>query len=394
MVTVSRLWRAWGTGVLAASLSVAVGCGEAAKQAPAPKEVSVPWARPRVQVVTELEEFTGRTEAVMTVDVRARVTGYLEKALFKEGTDVKKGDLLFEIDPRTYQAEVDKAQAQVSQYEASVQRLATDYQRARVLLPSRAISQEEMDRLSSTRSEASASVAAARAALRVAKLNLDFTKVSAPMDGRISRRLADPGNLVKADDTILTTIVQLDPIHAYFDIDERTVLRLRRLINEGKLRSSREATIQVDLGLADEDGYSLKGVIDFRDNRLDPGTGTLRVRVVIDNPDRLLSPGMFMRMKLPVSLPTRSLLVPEEALVNDQGQKALYVINGDDKIESREVKVGQLVDGQRVIKAGLTEKDRVVVRGQMSVRPGLKVNPRPADAPTRAAAKAAQPPSL
>jgi membrane fusion protein, multidrug efflux system len=386
--------RVGGVGALMAALSLAVGCGGASKEAPPAKEVSVPWSRPRVQVVTELEEFTGRTEAVMTVEVRARVTGYLDKAMFKEGTDVKKGDLLFEIDPRTYQAEVDKAQAMVGQYEATVERLGSDYQRARQLMPSRAISPEEVDKISGNRSEAAATVGAARASLRAAKLNLDFTKIAAPLSGRISRRLADPGNLVKADDTILTTIVQLDPIHSYFDIDERTVLRLRRLIHEGKLRSASETAIQVDLGLADEEGYSLKGTIDFRDNRLDPGTGTLRVRVVIPNPDKLLSPGMFMRMKLPVSLPTRSLLVPEEALVNDQGQKALYVINADDKVESREVKIGQLIDGQRVIKSGVTEKDRVVVQGQMSVRPGLKVNPRPAQTPDRAAVKAAQPPSL
>lgn len=372
-----------------------LGCNRAPAPPADPKPPEVVVGRPILREVTEHEEFTGRTEAVMSVDVRARVTGYLEKALFKEGTDVKKGDLLFEIDRRTYQADLDRTQAQVRQGEATLERIGTDYQRARVLVPSRAISREELDKITGSRSEAEASVAGSRAAMRMAKLNLDFTKITAPLSGRISRRLCDPGNLVKADETVMTSIVQLDPIHAYFDIDERTVLRLRRLVQQGKLRSSRDSTIPVQLGLADEDGFSLRGVIDFVDNKLDAGTGTLRVRVVIGNEKLLLSPGMFVRLRLPVSLPSRSALVPEEALASDQGQKFLYVLNEKDEVVYRQVRTGQLFDGLRVISKGLAPGERVILSGQQRVRPGGRVTPRQVESPARVARPpASNPPAL
>src|SRR5262245_9331789 len=234
---------------------VAAGCTRKPPLAdPKPPEVLV--ALPVQKSVTEYEEFTGRTEAVRTVDVRARVTGYLDRVNFREGADVKEGDLLFEIDPRTYQADVDRAAANLGVAEAHFNRLAADFQRAQAMVKRGAMSEEEFERVAGDRSEAEATVRASRAQLDLAKLNLSFTKVTSPLTGRISRQLVDPGNLVKADDTLLTTIVTSDPMYAYFDVDERTLLRLRRMVREGRIPSARETTLQVELGLTDEEGFS------------------------------------------------------------------------------------------------------------------------------------------
>jgi len=376
------------------SLTGCIGSSSASKPVP-PSLPEVVYSTPLVRDLAEFDEFTGRTEASLSIDIRSRVTGYLEKAPFKEGEDVKKGQLLFEIDRRPYQAELDRALAQERQAAATMSRLSNEYQRARALVRSRAISEEELDRIAGSLAEADAADQAARAAIRTAKLNLDFTRITAPIDGRISRRNCDPGNLIKADDTILTSLVVLDPIHAYFDVDERTVLRLRRLVNSGKTTLSRQESIPVQLGLADEEGFSLSGHIDFVDNRLDPNTGTLRIRAVIDNPHLLLSPGMFIRLRLPVSATQRCILVPEESLVTDQGQKMVYVLDDQDQVAYRRVTVGQETEGFRVIRTGVSPGDRVIVRGQQRVRPGIKVVPRASEQPAHVATPvAAIPPAL
>ena len=396
------------TGLVAlASAVVAAGCGRPAPALAPPKPPEVVFASPAVRDdVVEYEEFTGRTEASLSVDLRSRVTGYLKKAPFKEGSDIKKDDLLFLVDQSTYKAEVERLQAQVEQSEALLDKLSTEYRRTRNLTARNAASREELDKISGDRSQAEASVGSARAALKSAKLNLGFTEVRAPFNGRISRRYSDPGNLVKADDTVLTSLVQLDPIHAYFDIDERTVLRLRKLIQTGQMRSARETETYVDLGLADEARFSLRGKIDFVDNRLDPGTGTLRIRVEVDNPKKLLSPGMFLRMRLPVSMPKKgTLMVPEEALVSDQGRKFVYVLEQrrNDKGEPvhvavrRDVQTGQLQEGQRIIRSGLSASDRVVLEGQQRIRDKAEVSPAPRKQPDRSAGVAARqslPPEL
>jgi RND family efflux transporter MFP subunit len=354
------------------------GCGKQPTVAPA-KPIEVLFANPVTRSVTEYEEFTGRTEAVRTVELRARVTGYLDKAYFKDGADVKEGDELFEIDPRTYSAEVDRAAANLSVNEAHLTRIETDYQRDLVLLKQQALSQEEFDRVVGDRAEATAAVRVAKAGLAVAKLNLGFTKVMAPVSGRISRTMIDPGNLVKADETMLTTIVTRDPIYAYFDVDERTLLRLRRLVQEGKRKSSRETTIPLDIGLTDEDGFSMTGSIDFVDNRLVSNTGTLRVRGLIPNPKGLLSPGLFVRVRMPVGEAKASIMIPEQSLGTDQGQKFIYVVDDKNVVQYRKVKIGAMQDGLRVIEQGVGPGERIVVSGLQRVRPGVTVDPKPAE---------------
>jgi len=351
------------------------GCGRPQAATPTTKTEEVVVCVPVVEEITDFEDFTGRTEAVASVEVRARVTGYLDKILFKEGTEVKQGDPLFEIDPRTYQADLRRAEATLLQAEARLKRLRLDHKRAAPLLPSQAISQEDFDRIVGDRDEAEAAVKLAEAARDLARLHVGFTRVTAPISGRISRQLIDAGNMVKADETPLTTIVTVDPIYAYFDEDERTMLRIRRMIRAGTMKSAQEAVAPVLLGLVDEEGHPHEGTLNFVDNRVDVMTGTLRLRGIFPNPNRLLSPGLFARIRVPIGSPHSAILVSEQALGSDQGQKFLYVVNDKDEVEYRRVKVGPFQDGLRVIEEGLGQKDRVIISGLQRVRPGEAVKP-------------------
>lgn len=373
--------RLFTCGLLAAVL--AAGCAPAPSGPPMgqmpqkPPEVLV--GLPVRKTVTDYEETTGRVEPVRSVEVRARATGYLQKVNFLEGSEVKEGEVLMEIDPRPYQAEFDRAEANVTQAEAHLTRLKSDYERATVLRGRDAIGREEFDKVSGDRNEALAAVQVAKAARDLAHLNLEFTKVKAPISGLVSRKFIDVGNLVKADETSLTTIVTQDPMFAYFDVDERTLLRLRRLMQEGVLPSSPGTSgIMVEMGLADEDGFPHRGKIDFVDNRLDNNTGTLHMRCVFPNPKRLLTPGLFVRFRVPIGQPHPVILAPEEALGTDQGRKFLYVLDGEDKVTYRPVRVGRLYEGYRVITDGLKEGERIVVDGLQRVRPGVLVAPKEA----------------
>lgn len=379
--------RLFTRGLLAAVLPA---CALAAGCAPGPAGPplgQMPQKAPEVLVglpvrktVTDYEETTGRVEPVRSVEVRARATGYLQKVNFLEGSEVQEGEVLMEIDPRPYQAELDRAEANVAQAEAHLTRLKSDFERATVLRGRDAIGREEFDKVSGDRNEALAAVQVAKAARDLARLNLEFCKVKAPIDGLVSRKFIDVGNLVKADETPLTTIVTQDPMFAYFDVDERTLLRLRRLMQEGVLPSSPGTSgITVEMGLADEDGFPHRGKIDFVDNRLDNNTGTLHMRCVFPNPRRLLTPGLFVRFRVPIGQPHPVTLAPEEALGTDQGRKFLYVLDGEDKVQYRPVKVGKLYEGYRVITDGLKEGERIVVDGLQRVRPGIQVAPK--DAP-------------
>jgi RND family efflux transporter MFP subunit len=365
-----------------------IGCGPTQAQSgsspPPPPEVLV--SLPVTRQVKDYVDFPGRTEAVNSIEIRARVTGYLDKVHFQEGTDVEQGDLLFEIDPRPYKADLSRAEGNVLQSEGHLKRMEADYQRAADLLPKRAIGREDFDRIAGDRTEAAGAVAVAKASRDMAELNLSFTKVRAPLSGRISRRYIDPGNLVKADDTALTTIVSLDPIYAYFDLDERTTLQLQRLIRQGKIKSSPGAGLEVLLGLADQEDFPRRGVTNFADNRVDSDTGTWRLRGLFDNPDHALAPGLFVRIRLPIGNPYRATLVSEEALGTDQGQKFVYVVNAKDTVEYRRVKVGRLHDGLRVITDGLVPAEKVVVSGLQRVRPGIEVSPKLVDMPVVSAA--------
>lgn len=366
-----------GLGVL----TLALGCDhrQPALTEKVPPEVFV--TTPVVQPVTNYEDFTGRTDAAAAVEVRARVTGHLQKILFKDGADVQAGELLFTIDPALYQAAFDKAKASLALAEARLARVSKDYARITELASRTAVSQGELDLIAGDKAEAEASVGVAQADLRLAKENLNYTEIRAPFAGRISRRLLDVGNLVTADVTVLTTIVTLDPIQAYFDVDERTLLRLRRLVRNGSLPMAADGQARVQIGLADEDSYSLTGVVDFVDNQLDPGTGTLRVRAEVANPYHLLSPGLFVRIRFPTSVPHEAILVPEQAIGTDQGQKFVYVVNAESKVVYRSVKLGQLFDDLRVVEEGVQPQDRIIVSGIQRVRPGVKVQPKPTEPP-------------
>jgi multidrug efflux system membrane fusion protein len=371
--------------LLVASLFVA-GCIKPAQQpaaADAPKPPEVYVDVPSTGEITDYEDFTGRTVAVKTIDIRARVTGYLDKINFKEkeGQDVERGFVLFEIDPRPYEAEVARAEAGLLQAESHVKRLELDYKRAKMTVATKTISQEQFDQVAGDRNEALANIDVAKANLKIAKLNLGFTKLHAPISGRVSRTQLDPGNLVRADETILTTIVAMEPMYAYFEVDERTMLRLRRYAEEGRIKLGSQPSdkaVPVTMGLADEEGrYPHDGFVNFVDNRLDPATGTLQVRGIFKNSDRVLSPGLFVRVRLPIGESYKALLVSEKALGTDQGQKFVYVIDHDNLAQYRRVQVGKLQQGLRVILHGLSDGERVVVSGLQRVRPGAPVQPKP-----------------
>jgi RND family efflux transporter MFP subunit len=315
------------------------------------------------------------------VDIRARVNGYLEKVNFKEGAEVKHGDLLFGIDPRPYKAALDQAVGNLASMEARLKRLDAEFGRAQRLVGTTAMSREDYDKIVGDRGETAASLQALRAAVERAKLDVEFTKVLAPSNGRISRRYIDPGNMVKADDTILTTLVSLDPIYAYFDLDERTALRLQRLFREHHIDWTRDTGLPVYMGLADEEGFSQQGQLNFADNHVDPDTGTWRLRGLFPNTQHLLSPGLFVRIRLPVGNPYPAILISEQALGTDQGQKFVYVVGNDGEPVYRRVKVGRLHEGLRVISEGLEKNEKIVVSGLQRVHPGAKVSPKAVDMP-------------
>ena len=378
--------RAGMASALVAGLCLALaGCARAPSEAPAAVPPPVTVSYPVERQVTDYADYTARTAAVDSVELRARVSGYLDKVNFKEGGLVKKGDVLFEIDPRTYQAVLEQAQGNLASLEARVQRLDADLARAKQLIGTHAISREDFDKVAGDYGEAVASRTAAQAAVKRAQLDLDFTKVVAPVSGRISRTLVTVGNLVQAGDltggTLLTTIVSVDPMYAYFDVDEPTVLRVKQLIREGKAKKP-DDEIPVGLGLANEDGFPHHGTINFIDNQVNPRTGTQRVRGVFANKDEALSPGYFARVRVPIGVPHQTLLVTDRALDTDQGQKVVYVVDKENQVASRPVRLGALHDGLREITAGLKPGERVIVNGLQQVQPGVAVEPNLVDMPT------------
>ncbi len=377
-----------------ASLTALAGLVTACHQpgagpAGAPPPPAVTANQPIQRSLIEWDEYHGRLDSVEMVEVRARVNGYLQSVNFKDGAEVKKGDLLFVIDPRPYQAELDRANANLREGESRLELAVNDLARADRLLRSKAISEEEADSRNKAKREAEAMMQSLRASVEVAKLNLEYTRVAAPIDGRISRRYVTEGNLVNGNQgqaTLLTTIVSLDPIYCYFDADEAAVLKYQQLARSGKQDSLRGGKLVCELELANETNFPHAGVLDFVDNRIDPGTGTLRVRAIFDNPgpDRLLQAGFFARVRVPGTAKSEATLIPDQSVGADLGQKFVYVVNPQDTIEYRTVKLGPLIDGLRVVREGLQPQDWVVVNGLMSVRPGVKVKPDRANpAPTR-----------
>ena len=374
--------RALSTLAVSAALLAALvglsGCkseATTAQQAPAP-QVSVASALERD--VTEWDEFTGRLEAVESVEVRPRVTGYIESVNFTEGSTVKKGDLLFVIDPRPYQAELSKAEAELARAVARSELAVADEGRSAKLLDIKAVSREEYDsRINATR-EAKADVAAARAAVDSAKLNLEFTHITAPISGRVSKAAVTAGNLVTGGSNtaaLLTTVVSLDPMYVTFEGDEQIYLKYNELSRRGERSSSRDAANPVLMGLANENGYPHHGAMVFVDNQVDPRTGTIRARASFENKDGFLTPGLFARVKLLGHNSYRAVLVDDRAIGTDQSQKFIYVIDAQNKITYRPVTVGRLNDGLRIVEKGLQPGETVVVNGLQRVRPGVVVAP-------------------
>jgi RND family efflux transporter MFP subunit len=364
-----------------------VGCGGAPSGAPEAARTPVTVSRPVERDVTDYVDFTGRTAAVDSVEVRAHVWGYLDKVNFQEGALVKKGDVLFELDARPYQALLNQAKAKVAQDEAQLAFDEAEYQRSIRLIANRAVSQSELDKSSAARDVDIANVAADKAVVASRLLDLEYTKVTAPVSGRVSRYVVTVGNLIQSGDqnggTLLTTIMSVDPMYAYFDVDEHTVLRVRQLIREGKAKSARTGELPVWLGLANEDGYSHRGTINFVDNQVNSKTGTLRLRGVFPNMDEALSPGYFARVRVPIGFPHQALLVSDRALDTDQGQKVVYVVDKDNKVVSRPVRLGALHDGLREITDGVKAGERVIVKGLQQIRPGVTVEPKLVDMPTQ-----------
>jgi len=386
---------------------IAFGCSRPQPTLAPAKPAEVIVDVPLSTTVTEYEEFTGRTEAATAVEVRARVTGYLKAIHFKDGSNIQKDAVLFEIDPVLYQAERDRADAT---YDLNVALLAVakaelakaekDYER---LSKTTSVTREEVDRATGDRDKAIASVAGANASIKVAeaqkvvaKQNFDWTTIKAPISGRGSRRSLDIGNLVKADDTVLTSIVTLDPIAVNFDIDDRTMLRVRRLIRDKKVTSALEAITKVDIGLPDEEGYSYVGTIDFIENRLDAGTGTIRVRAAVanaaENNYRLLSPNQFVRVRVPIGNPHPALLIPEESIGTDQGQKFVYTVSKQKEsdelgeVEYKKVTLGLQYGQYREVLTGLDRNSKVIISGLQRVRPKAKVTtkaPEKKDSPLK-----------
>src|SRR5258707_1208756 len=371
--------------VLGIGLGV-TGCSRSASIAPLAAPVAVTVSYPVERYVTDYADFTARTAAVDSVEVRAHVWGYLDKVHFKEGALVKKGDVLCELDPRPYQALLNQAKAKVAQDEAQLTYDEAEYGRNLRLVSTGAVSRSDLDKTSAARGVDIANIAADKALVASRQLDLEYTKVTAPVSGRVSRYVVTVGNLIQSGDqnggTLLTTIVSVDPMYAYFDVDEHTALRVRQLVREGKSDSPRDGGYPVSLGLANEEGHPHRGTVNFVDNQVNPRTGTIRLRGVFPNKEQALLPGLFARVRTPIGRPHHAVLVSERALDTNQGQKILYVVNDKNEVASRPVRLGALHNGLREIADGLKQGERVIVDGLQNVRPGVTVEPNLVDMPT------------
>jgi RND family efflux transporter MFP subunit len=345
-----------------------------------PPTVSV--ALPVEREVTDYEEFTGRTDAVNHVDIRARVSGYLVKVNFKDGDVVNLGDLLYEIDPRPFQADLDMAKGELERLNAQKKLLDIQVDRYQKLAVKGAASQQDVDKYIAQQAENIGGIKTAQAKIEQAELNLGFTKITAPITGAISRTLLTVGNLINADSTLLTTIVSIDPMYAYFNVEEPTLLRVEKMIREGILKE-RVDKVEVRMGLADDVDrqFPLSGILDFVNNTVDPQTGTILLRGTFPNPYEfhrrppVLTPGLFVRVRLNIGPPHPTLLIDQRAIGTDQGQKYVYVIDKNNKVVYHRVRLGQLFDGLQSIEDGLKPDERVVVDGLQRIRPGVEVKP-------------------
>lgn len=362
--------------LLVAPLALA-GCDSKPPAAAAPAPPAVTVARPVHKTITEWDEYTGRFAAVATVEVRARVSGFIDSIHFKDGQIVKQGDLLFKIDQRPYKLAVEQGEADVERARAKLEIATLDVERAAPLLRSQTVTGREFDTRKSTQRDAAAAVTSSDAALKQSQLNLEWTDVRAPVSGRISDRRVDAGNLISGGETgatLLTVIVSLDPIHFLFDASEADFLRYSRLAAIGARRSSRDVDNLVSVKLADEVDFTHRGRMDFVDNTLSAKTGTIRGRAIFENKDELLIPGFFGRLRL-FGGETNALLVPDSAIASDQANKIVFTVANDGTVGVKRVELGPIVEGLRMVRSGLAPSDRIVIDGLQRARPGQKVTP-------------------
>lgn len=356
-------------------------CSKPSSTVVAPPSPEVAVSNPIVREITDYFEFPGQTGAVGEVEVRTRVLGYIVKVNFEDGQEVKKGDVLFEIDPRPYQAALDRAKGELARAKAVLEKAKADIARSDRLRPSGAISEDEYEQHAANLAIAKATIQSAEAAERDAALNLEFTRIVSPIDGRVSRAMITEGNLVQPGAMILTKVVTTNPIYVYFNIDEPSLLKYESIKwQSGKdIIPSRikDQNIAVEIGLDKDNGFPIKGVMDFIDNQVDPKTGTIRARGVFENSKQNLTPGLFVKVRIPFGKAHDALLISERAIGTDQRQKFILTVNKDNVVEYCQVNVGSLQDGMRVITSGVSADDRVIVSGIQRARPGITVLPHP-----------------
>jgi RND family efflux transporter MFP subunit len=375
-----RSFRGLSPLILVAALALS-GCGDKPQAPAAAAAPPVTVAQPVKRTVTDWDEFTGRFEAIEEVQVRARVGGFVNSVEFRDGAFVKAGDLLYVIDPRPFEAVAEQANGQLADARAKAELAKRELDRGLSLVQTSAVSEQVVDQRRQALQAAHAAETVAEGVLRAAQLNVEFTHVIAPIAGRVSRHLVTPGNLVQGSEgasTLLTSIVSLDPIYIYFDVDEATYLKNNRLWFEGRRPSSRDTANPVQVTLTGETKPSHEGKMDFLDNRLDVSTGTLRSRAIIPNKDLSILPGQFGRVRLIASAPYEALLLPDTAIATDQSRKIVFVVKDDNTVEAKPVVLGPLDGGLRVIREGLKAEDRVIVDGIQRARVGAKVTPQAA----------------
>jgi multidrug efflux system membrane fusion protein len=382
--TIHRL-RLLAFSTLAAAVLAACGGGggDPSQHQMPPQDVSV--ANVVSREVMDWDEYSGRIEAVDSVELRPRVTGYLAAVNFKEGSLVQKGDLLFSIDDREYRAAVAAARADVARASARVSMASNELKRSEALIEARAVSKGELDSRRMEASQAEADVLAAQARLQQAELNLGFTRITAPISGRIGAALVKPGNLVAPGETLLSTVVSMDPVHVVFDGDERAYLRYQEMVRAGERESSRTSDTPVEVALANEPTFAHRGHMDFVDNAINPTTGTIRGRAVLPNPDGAFTPGLFARVRLMGAQPRPALLIHDQAVLTDQDRKYVWTIGEGNTAQRKDLMLGESIDGLRVVESGLVAGDKVVVNGVRKIFfPGQPLAPRevPMDAPT------------
>ncbi|RTP94607.1 efflux RND transporter periplasmic adaptor subunit [Enterobacter asburiae] len=354
-----------------------VGCDNSVAQNAAPPAPAVSAADVVVKSISQWDSFNGRIEAVESVQLRPRVSGYIDKVNYTDGQEVKKGEVLFTIDDRTYRAALEQAQANLARAKTQASLAQSEANRTDKLVNTNVVSREEWEQRRSAATQAQADIRAAQAAVDAAQLNLDFTKVTAPIDGRASRALITSGNLVTAGDTasVLTTLVSQKTVYVYFDVDESTYLHYQNLARSGQGASSNHTALPVEIGLTGEEGYPHQGKVDFLDNQLTPSTGTIRMRALLDNAQRQFTPGLFARVRLPGSAEFKATLIDDKAVLTDQDRKYVYIVDKEGKAQRRDITPGRLADGLRIVRQGLNPGDKVIVEGlQKMFMPGMPVN--------------------